>query len=115
LGLWAALPETTKLGIAAAALVVGLIIGYKLGSDSAPTPAATHRSASHPKDTGSHPKDTVPADEPAAHDESASDSDTEERPEPPGPGYKWVRGRKHKDGTYGKGHWAKDPRATDSK
>jgi hypothetical protein len=82
-------------------------MGFKLGSESGSGPAPVHRAASHPKST--------PVEEPESHEDSTSNPETEERPDPPGPGYKWVKGRKHKDGTYGKGHWAKDPRASDSK
>ena len=90
LGTWQALPEMIKLAAVAAALVVGLLIGFIAGQAM----------STHSADSGaqpSHNKQVVVTDEP------------EERPAAPGPGYKWVRGRTHKDGSRGPGHWAKDP------
>ena len=82
LGVWRALPDTAKLAIVAAAFVVGLLIGLVGGFVAG-------------KATGA-PSGTIV-------------SEKEERPESPGPGYKWVRGREHKDGSRGQGHWARDP------
>jgi hypothetical protein len=94
LGVWGTLPEATKLGIVVLALVIGLliglVIGFFMGQGRAPQSIAV--------------KHTAAADE----TESATD-DAEVRPEAPGPGYKWVRGRKRSDDTRGPGHWAKDP------
>lgn len=106
LGFWSSLPDTTKLVIAVIALVSGLVIGYVAGSKS--TPAPTHHKAAPSRDSST-------TDESHAHDDSSPNHEAQERPDPPGPGYKWVKGRKHKDGTYGSGHWAKDPRAADTK
>lgn len=92
LGIWQALPESTKLVIVAGAFVVGLLIGLMAGFavGKAVAPSAPASTAVEHK--------TVPVIE-----------KEEERPDPPGPGYKWVRGRVQKDGTRAPGHWAKDP------
>ena len=90
LGTWQALPEMVKLGAVAAALIVGLLIGFIAGQAMSPRSADSNGGPSHAK-------------------EVVADEEPEERPPAPGPGYKWVRGRIHKDGTRGSGHWAKDP------
>lgn len=106
-GLWKALPETTKLGAVVIALLAGLGIGYLLGSTLTKGAAPAPTAASRPHDRSpSH--STKPADD--DHSEVATpESKEDERPPKPGPGYKWVQGRKRKDGTRGDGHWAKDP------
>jgi DNA-directed RNA polymerase subunit RPC12/RpoP len=88
IGLWQALPETTKLAVVAIGFVLGLLLGlftgYTLGRSQSP--------------------------ESSGHVRIEKQEEQEEvRPEPPGPGYRWVRGRERKDGTRGPGHWAKDP------
>lgn len=92
LGTWQALPEMVKLAAVAAALVIGLLIGFIAGQIVSTRSAD---SAGRPEHTNTK---VVVEDEPS-----------DERPPAPGPGYKWVRGRTHKDGTRGPGHWAKDP------
>lgn len=101
-GLWSGLPEMTKLGIVAVALVLGLVIGYLVGKKSVPPVAAPPAEARH-LPVKVHTEESAPQEEPEVEQES-------ERPPAPGPGYKWVRGRTRKDGTRGEGHWAKDPR-----
>lgn len=92
LGIWQALPETTKLAIVAMSFVVGLLVGLMAGfvAGKATAPQVTASSSAERKVLPEIEKE-------------------EERPDPPGPGYKWVRGRERKDGTRGPGHWAKDP------
>ena len=94
LGIWQSLPEMTKLAIVAVAFVGGLLLGLTLGffAGKSTVPAAV-----------SHGKQAPGQSAPVIVEKE------EERPEPPGPGYKWVRGRERKDGTRGPGHWAKDP------
>ena len=96
LGVWQSLPVTTKLAIAAMSCVVGLLlgltVGFMVGKGTAPAATAVTRGSSNA--SSSAPK---------------AEPQEEERPEAPGPGYKWVRGRERKDGTRGTGHWAKDP------
>ncbi len=103
LAIWQALPETTKLGIVAAALGIGFLGGYVVGKATPPESVHTPRAATQSRET-LHPKSTTSVED------SSSDEGVEDRPAAPGPGYKWVQGRKHKDGTRGTGHWAKDPR-----
>jgi hypothetical protein len=100
LSLWQRLPETTKLGAVVVALVVGLVAGYLAGKASVhpSTPAIGERR---------HANESVPAEERTTSHEAASEDHADVRPDPPGPGYKWVPGRKHKDGTRGEGHWTK--------
>jgi DNA-directed RNA polymerase subunit RPC12/RpoP len=92
---WQALPETAKLGIAAAAFMVGLLIGltmgFFVGRATVPRTIAGSGGAIGKQGGG------------------IIEEKEEERPEPPGPGYKWVRGRTRQDGSRGPGHWAKDP------
>ena len=95
LGFWQALPDMMKLGLVFGGLVIGLIAGFVLGQWT-----AMHSSASR---GGSHTG--VQTSQPTQANEAVE----EERPEPPGPGYKWVRGRTRVDKTRGPGHWAKDP------
>ena len=109
MGFWGSLGESTKLAAVAIALVVGLVIGYVAGSKSASPPAAA------PHHSPARSKESAPADEPTPHEEPSNDSETEKRPDAPGPGYHWVKGRKRKDGTYGTGHWAKDPHSSEAK
>ena len=96
LGVWTALPETTKLVIAAVAFVIGLLLGLMVGfaAGKATAPRIVQGSGTESSKSSPVPVETE-----------------EERPEPPGPGYKWVRGRERKDGsgTRFPGHWAKDP------
>lgn len=106
-GIWKALPETTKLAAVVVALLAGVGIGYLLGSSFAreAAPATTAASRSHER-SPSHSQKPVDDD----HSEVATPEIKEEqRPPKPGPGYRWVQGRKRKDGTRGDGHWAKDP------
>ena len=107
LGIWQGLPETTKLAVVAVALVAGLVIGFIAGKSMASPPATPTR---HTSSSTSEPK-RIPREEPKPFesDEKRQTDVEEERPEAPGPGYKWVRGREKKDGTRGAGHWAKDP------
>jgi hypothetical protein len=95
LGIWASLPDSTKLMAVAFGFVGGLILGgiggFIIGSQLVPgamtnSSEAIHRSSSHEQEES-----------------------VEDRTEPPGPGYHWVRGRERKDGTRGPGHWQKDP------
>ena len=108
LAIWQALPEMTKLVAVAAALIVGLLIGYIAGQSMAARNPSTskhesaHTNASAPVSESPRPNDSVSKETPAAEE-------PEVRPDAPGPGYKWVRGRIRKDGTRGAGHWAKDP------
>jgi hypothetical protein len=102
LGIWQALPETTKLGLVFVALVIGLLIGYVAGKATPPEPIGARTGTARTRET-THSNSTT------ADDDSTSKEILEDRPDPPGPGYKWVQGRKHKDGTRGSGHWAKDP------
>ncbi len=108
LGIWSALPETTKLGVAALMLVVGLIIGFVAGKAMTSNSSTDRRGANRSKESAS-------THESSSRDDEEADSDTVKRPEAPGPGYKWVRGRKRKDGTYGEDHWAKDPHYDEKK
>ena len=89
LGIWQSLPESTKIAIAAIAFIIGLLIGLAAGY--AAGKAAAPQSTTSIRVETETPKEIE-----------------EERPEPPGPGYKWVRGRE-KNGKRGPGHWAKDP------
>jgi hypothetical protein len=95
MSVWQALPETAKLGIAAAAFLVGMLMGLPLGffvgRATAPKVIASSGNVIERQNGG------------------IIEEKEEERPEPPGPGYKWVRGRTRQDGTRGPGHWAKDP------
>ena len=93
-GIWQALPETTKMAIAAGALIIGFLVGMAVGF--------VVGKASVPREAGVQSSTSSHAGLPKIEEE-------EERPEAPGPGYKWVRGRERKDGTRGSGHWAKDP------
>lgn len=91
LGVWQALPDTTKLAVVAVAfalgLLLGLLAGFLTGKFTAP-----HTTNMEHTSTGTFQTEKE-----------------EVRPEPPGPNYKWVRGRERKDGTRSPGHWAKDP------
>ena len=90
LGIWSGLPETTKLAVVVGALLVGLVLGYFVGQSRAPKPASSHHSTESTSD-----------------DEYATGDDAEQRPKSPGPDYKWIPSRKHRDGTQTDGHWAK--------
>ncbi|HEY0983360.1 MULTISPECIES: hypothetical protein [unclassified Schlesneria] len=95
LGIWQSLPEITKLVIVAIAFITGFLLGLTLGF-------LAGKSVSPPPVVSSDKGTASPAlPVPTAKEE--------ERPDPPGPGYKWVRGRQRKDGTRGPGYWAKDP------
>lgn len=98
LAIWSALPEVVKLGAVVVGLIAGLVIGYIAGQVTAASskPEQKQHSSSH---TSEH----------AANDEDTPEDDPATRPPAPGPGYKWMPGRKHKDGTRGDGYWAKDP------
>ena len=91
LAVWQALPDSTKLVAVAAAFVIGMLLGLTGGFLAGKASAPRLASAGH--ESGS----------------SVAVEKEEQRPDPPGPGYKWVRGRERKDGTRGAGHWAKDP------
>ena len=108
LAMWQALPEMTKFGAVALALVVGLLIGYVAGQamSTLDPPPSRHESARPSEST--HPSESPHANDSTSKEASAVE-EPEARPDPPGPGYKWVRGRIRKDGTRGTGHWAKDP------
>ena len=105
LAIWAGLPDMTKLAAVVVALIAGLMIGYIAGKGSVP-PA---QSSARPTSEAGHPRSKVHSEESATHDEPAVAQSEDERPPAPGVGYKWVQGRKKKDGTRGEGHWAKDP------
>jgi Na+/glutamate symporter len=75
LGMWQTLPEAMKIGIAAAALVIGLLIGLVIGFVAG---QATSSNSADAKMESTHAKESSSAEEP------------EDRPTPPGPGYKWV-------------------------
>ena len=95
LSVWQALPETVKLGIAAATFLVGLLMGLTMGFFVGKA-TAPHVIAG-PGNVGEKQSREI------------IEEKEEERPEQPGPGYKWVRGRTRQDGSRGPGHWAKDP------
>ena len=103
IGIWRALPEAVKLGAVFVALVIGFVVGYVAENALKPRAIGT---ASRPH----HSKVELHAKETDSSENATSEEHAETRPDPPGPGYKWVQGRKHKDGTRGEGHWAKDPR-----
>lgn len=94
MGIWQSLPEMTKLAIVAVGFVGGLLLGLTLGFFAGKSMAPAPITHENPNSRQSAP--VIVEKE-------------EERPDPPGPGYKWVRGRERKDGTRGSGHWAKDP------
>ncbi len=107
LGIWQGLPETTKLAVVAVALVAGLVVGFIAGKSMALPPATPSR---HTSSSDSELKRTQREESNPVESDKQRQTDVEvERPEAPGPGYKWVRGREKKDGTRGAGHWAKGP------
>lgn len=91
LQVWQAFPDTTKLVIVAIAFALGLLLGLTLGFLVGKAVTSKAVVSGH--------------ESPGA----IQIEKEEERPEQPGPNYKWVRGRERKDGTRGPGHWAKDP------
>ena len=101
---WSSFNETTKLSTVIAALVLGLTIGFFAGKSSIPQTKSESRG--HHRNS-----EMAPTDEKSFTEDGASEDAVELRPSRPGPGYKWVSGRKRKDGTRGDGHWAKDPHA----
>ena len=105
LAIWAGLPDMTKLAAVVVALIAGLMIGYVTGKASVPTSPSSAR----PSSEASHSRSKVHSEEAAPHEEPVVSESEEDRPPAPGPGYKWVQGRKKKDGTRGESHWAKDP------
>lgn len=112
LGLWAGLPEVVKLGVVLVAFLVGLWLGYLFGKAWAPKSKVVEAPISHaplPPATRSLPPASEPTkDAQADSDEPAKGEDSEDRPPAPGPNYHWVRGRILKDGSRGKGYWAKN-------
>ena len=105
LAIWTGLPDMTKLAAVFVALIAGLIIGYVTGKAT----VLPSQSSARPTSEASHPRSKVHSEESTTHDEPAVAKSEDDRPPAPGPGYKWVQGRKKKDGTRGEGHWAKDP------
>jgi DNA-directed RNA polymerase subunit RPC12/RpoP len=91
LAVWQALPDSTKLVVVAAAFVIGLLLGLTGGFIAGKAGAPRLTSGGHESSGSIHVEKE------------------EERPDPPGPGYRWNRGRERKDGTRGPGHWSKDP------
>lgn len=111
IGVWSALPEIVKLSAVLAAFLAGLWFGYLFGRSTAPKPTPTKVSQSHPQEAP-HAPATAPTP-PETHEQpksasTGSDESAEERPPAPGPNYHWVKGRLLKDGTRGKGYWAKN-------
>lgn len=100
MGMWQAIPELVKLGLIFAALIGGLLVGFAGGYVVA-------------RLTVPHVREVVRDDIGTKSDGETSNnpssiSETEDtRPNPPG--YKWNKGRRHKDGTVGQGYWSKDP------
>lgn len=94
MGIWHSLPDMTKLAVVAIAFIAGLLLGLTLGYFAG-------RSAA--------PIQNTPRTDASRQPAPVIVEKAEERPAPPGPGYKWVRGRERKDGTRGPGYWAKDP------
>jgi len=103
LGMWESLPESTKLISVVVALILGLAIGFFVGKSTVPQTTSSTSERSHSKET-KQTQDTSSVESPD------TEKSSEERPDPPGPGYKWVKGHTRKDGSRGAGHWAKDPR-----
>lgn len=79
-------------------LLVGLLVGFIAGRASVPPPPFVRPTRPTEEGAGSQPKEPAVIHEGDIPDESTR----------PGPGYKWVRGYRRKDGTQVKGYWAKD-------
>ena len=111
IGFWSALPEIVKLSAVLAAFLGGLWLGYLVGRATAPKAIVPKTTTTRPEESHRSATVTEPASEPHAHTETTpteSHDAHEERPPAPGPDYHWVRGRTLKDGTRGKGYWAKN-------